>query len=94
MHALDNRLGGDVWFLGSRFVWSCHLLPPTDVLYFFSLDIESSEPTGLDALVFAYIHCLTCTSDEVRREVTQRGNLYQWHRRVKRLVEDGLLPLH
>ncbi|CAE6490498.1 unnamed protein product [Rhizoctonia solani] len=69
MHALDGRLGGDEWFLGSI------------------------EPTGLDALLFAYLHCLLDTNDEIRREVTQRPNLANWHHRVKRLVEDRILPL-
>ncbi|CAE6466295.1 unnamed protein product [Rhizoctonia solani] len=55
--------------------------------------LGSSEPTGLDALLFAYLHCLLDTNDEIRREVTQRPNLASWHHRVKRLVEDRLLPL-
>ncbi|KAG8746905.1 hypothetical protein FRC10_003076 [Ceratobasidium sp. 414] len=55
--------------------------------------LESHEPTALDALVFAHLHCLLQASDEVRREVTQRSNLLAWHRRVKVIVEDGLLPL-
>ncbi|KAG8710488.1 hypothetical protein FRC09_000117 [Ceratobasidium sp. 395] len=55
--------------------------------------LGSHEPTSLDALVFAHLHCLLQASDEVRREVTQRSNLVAWHRRVKVIVEDGLLPL-
>ncbi|CAE6420886.1 unnamed protein product [Rhizoctonia solani] len=55
--------------------------------------LGSIEPTGLDALLFAYLHCLLDTNDEMRREVTQRPNLAGWHHRVKRLVEDRLLPL-
>ncbi|CEL51641.1 hypothetical protein RSOLAG1IB_00176 [Rhizoctonia solani AG-1 IB] len=55
--------------------------------------LGSTEPTGLDALLFAYLHCLLDTNDEIRREVTQRPNLASWHHRVKRLVEDRLLPL-
>ncbi|KAG8777610.1 hypothetical protein FRC12_000297 [Ceratobasidium sp. 428] len=55
--------------------------------------LGSHEPTALDALVFAHLHCLLQASDEVRREVTQRSNLVAWHRRVKVIVEDGLLPL-
>ena len=54
---------------------------------------ERSEPTGIDALFFASVHCLLQASDEVRREVTQHSNLVAWHRRVKLLVEDGLEPL-
>ncbi|CAE6440694.1 unnamed protein product [Rhizoctonia solani] len=69
MHALDGRLGGDEWFLGSN------------------------EPTGLDALLFAYLHCLLDTNDEIRREVTQRPNLANWHHHVKRIVEDRISPL-
>ncbi|KAF8682595.1 Glutathione S-transferase, C-terminal domain [Rhizoctonia solani] len=55
--------------------------------------LGSREPTGVDALLFAYLHCLLDTNDEIRREVTQRPNLASWHHRVKRLVEDRLLPL-
>ncbi|KAG8733711.1 hypothetical protein FRC11_003866 [Ceratobasidium sp. 423] len=55
--------------------------------------LGSSEPTGLDALLFAYLHCLLDTNDEIRREVTQRPNLASWHHRVKRLIEDRILPL-
>ncbi|KAG9079301.1 hypothetical protein FS749_008626 [Ceratobasidium sp. UAMH 11750] len=55
--------------------------------------LGSHEPTALDALVFAHLHCLLQASDEVRREVMQRSNLVAWHRRVKVMVEDGLLPL-
>ncbi|KAJ1309584.1 hypothetical protein OPQ81_006357 [Rhizoctonia solani] len=55
--------------------------------------LGSREPTGLDALLFAYLHCLLDTNDEIRREVTQRPNLASWHHRVKRLVEDRILPL-
>ncbi|CAE6441663.1 hypothetical protein ACGC1H_004264 [Rhizoctonia solani] len=55
--------------------------------------LGSSEPTGLDALLFAYLHCLLDTNDEIRREVTQRPNLANWHNHVKRLVEDRIPPL-
>ncbi|QRV99894.1 glutathione S-transferase [Ceratobasidium sp. AG-Ba] len=55
--------------------------------------LGSSEPTALDALIFAHLHGLLQASDDVRREVTQRSNLIRWHRRVKPLVEDRVLPL-
>ncbi|KAF5330931.1 hypothetical protein D9619_005380 [Psilocybe cf. subviscida] len=53
--------------------------------------LGSSEPTPLDALAFAYLHCLLNSGDTVRIEVTRRVNLVAWEWRVRSLVRDGFV---
>lgn len=44
-------------------------------------------PTALDALIFAYLHCILHARDNaVRIEVTRRVNLVAWERRVQSQV--------
>jgi metaxin len=51
--------------------------------------LGSSHPTPLDALVFAYLHCILHTSDTIRIEVTRRVNLVAWEWRVRCLVREA-----
>ncbi|KAF8912040.1 hypothetical protein CPB84DRAFT_1742680 [Gymnopilus junonius] len=51
--------------------------------------LGSSEPTPLDALAFAYLHCILHSSDPVRIEVTRRVNLVAWEWRVRSQVREG-----
>ncbi|KAF8163558.1 hypothetical protein B0H34DRAFT_651722 [Crassisporium funariophilum] len=53
--------------------------------------LGSSEPTPLDALAFAYLHCLLHASDVVRIEVTRRVNLVAWEWRVRCIVSAGFI---
>ncbi|KAI0723753.1 hypothetical protein C8T65DRAFT_627321 [Cerioporus squamosus] len=58
--------------------------------------LGSSSPTALDALVFAYLHCILHSKDHTLRfEVTRRVNLVAWERRVQSQVRGGfrLLPV-
>ncbi|KAJ7744978.1 hypothetical protein DFH07DRAFT_749158 [Mycena maculata] len=49
--------------------------------------LGSSDPTPLDALVFAYLHSILHTANHiVRIEVTRRVNLVAWELRVRGLV--------
>ncbi|KZT09728.1 uncharacterized protein LAESUDRAFT_646931 [Laetiporus sulphureus 93-53] len=49
--------------------------------------LGSTNPTKLDALVFAYLHCILHSKDNaVRIEVSRRVNLEAWERRVQELV--------
>ncbi|RXW19632.1 hypothetical protein EST38_g6213 [Candolleomyces aberdarensis] len=49
--------------------------------------LGSSQPTPLDALAFAYLHCiLVHAKGPVRVEVTKRVNLVAWEWRVRSLV--------
>ncbi|KAH9832998.1 uncharacterized protein C8Q71DRAFT_775923 [Rhodofomes roseus] len=46
--------------------------------------LGSVTPTALDALVFAYLHCILHSKDNaVRIEVARRVNLVAWERRVQ-----------
>jgi len=47
-----------------------------------------SQPTPLDALAFAYLHCILHSSDTIRIEVTRRVNLVAWEWRVRCLVRE------
>lgn len=49
--------------------------------------LGSENPTALDALAFAYLHCLLSSMDSTRIEVTRRVNLVTWERRVRTQVE-------
>ncbi|KAG2061590.1 hypothetical protein BDR06DRAFT_947068 [Suillus hirtellus] len=49
--------------------------------------LGSENPTALDALAFAYLHCLLYSMDSTRIEVTRRVNLVAWERRVRTQVE-------
>ncbi|KIY43545.1 hypothetical protein FISHEDRAFT_53005 [Fistulina hepatica ATCC 64428] len=58
--------------------------------------LGSEDPTPLDALVFAYLHCILCSStdletEDVRVEVTKRVNLVAWEWRVRGLVRAGFV---
>lgn len=46
-----------------------------------------SRPTALDALAFAYLHCLLGGADSVRVAASRRANLVAWERRVESLVQ-------
>ncbi len=49
-----------------------------------------SSPTALDALVFAYLHCILHSKDHTLRfEVTRRVNLVAWERRVQTQVRSS-----
>ncbi|OBZ75272.1 hypothetical protein A0H81_04096 [Grifola frondosa] len=49
--------------------------------------LGSTAPTALDALIFAYLHCILHVKDNaVRFEVTRRVNLVAWERRVQHQV--------
>ncbi|KAG5643228.1 hypothetical protein DXG03_001312 [Asterophora parasitica] len=49
--------------------------------------LASSGPTPLDALAFAYLHCIVVSQNSVlRAEVTRRVNLVAWEWRVRELV--------
>jgi len=50
--------------------------------------LGSSEPTPLDALAFAYLHCLLHAHDTIRIEVTRRINLVAWEKRVRSQIID------
>ena len=46
-----------------------------------------SEPTPLDALAFAYLHCiLNSTEDNLRAEVSRRVNLVAWEKKISEIV--------
>ncbi|KLO10564.1 hypothetical protein SCHPADRAFT_942775 [Schizopora paradoxa] len=49
--------------------------------------LGSSRPTALDALAFAYLHCLLAGSDPVRVAVARKVNLVNWERRVQAIVQ-------
>jgi len=50
--------------------------------------LGSSGPTPLDALAFAYLHCLLHAHDTIRIEVTRRVNLVAWELRVRSQIID------
>ncbi|KAK0228765.1 hypothetical protein IW262DRAFT_639112 [Armillaria fumosa] len=54
--------------------------------------LSSEAPTPLDALVFAYLHCILHSKDTIRIEVTRRVNLVAWEWRVRGLVRAAFLP--
>ncbi|PBK78395.1 hypothetical protein ARMSODRAFT_1077960 [Armillaria solidipes] len=54
--------------------------------------LSSEAPTPLDALVFAYLHCILHSKDSIRIEVTRRVNLVAWEWRVRGLVRAAFLP--
>ncbi|KAH7926655.1 hypothetical protein BV22DRAFT_1062500 [Leucogyrophana mollusca] len=49
--------------------------------------LGSENPTALDALAFAYLHCILHSKDSTRIEVTRRVNLVTWERRVRTQVQ-------
>ncbi|KAJ3801481.1 hypothetical protein GGU11DRAFT_675021 [Lentinula aff. detonsa] len=49
--------------------------------------LGSEYPTPLDALTFAYLHCILQSSEAVRKEVTRRVNLVAWELRVRAMVK-------
>jgi len=49
--------------------------------------LGSSRPTALDALAFAYLHCLLAGPDGVRVVVARKVNLVAWERRVESIVQ-------
>ncbi|KAK7054656.1 hypothetical protein VNI00_003119 [Paramarasmius palmivorus] len=49
--------------------------------------LGSDTPTPLDALVFAYLHCILLSPDtQLRTEVTKRVNLVAWEWKVRGMV--------
>ncbi|KAF9447662.1 hypothetical protein P691DRAFT_731051 [Macrolepiota fuliginosa MF-IS2] len=48
--------------------------------------LGSADPTPLDALAFAYLHCILHSSDSIRIEVTKRVNLVAWEWRVRGII--------
>ena len=59
-----------------------------DTFFLFPL---RSGPTALDALLFAYLHCLLSGPDEVRLDVVRRTNLVNWERRVRVIVQTAFV---
>ncbi|EKM82491.1 hypothetical protein AGABI1DRAFT_111105 [Agaricus bisporus var. burnettii JB137-S8] len=53
--------------------------------------LGSAEPTPLDALAFAYLHCILHSSDAVRIEVTKRVNLVAWEWRVRGVIRGAFI---
>jgi len=60
--------------------------------------LGSSEPTPLDALLFAYLHTALHPrgkgQEHTRAEVTRRVNLVAWERKVRSLVQSAFHPLY
>ncbi|KAI0341628.1 hypothetical protein BDW22DRAFT_1358457 [Trametopsis cervina] len=57
--------------------------------------LGSAQPTALDALAFAYLHCiLHARSETLRFEVSRRVNLVAWEQRVSREVRDAFRVYH
>ncbi|KAF8586554.1 hypothetical protein K439DRAFT_1615089 [Ramaria rubella] len=60
--------------------------------------LGSSEPTPLDALLFAYLHTALYprakSQERARAEVTHRVNLVAWERKVRTIVQGAFQPLH
>ncbi|KAI0748629.1 hypothetical protein C8Q80DRAFT_1271010 [Daedaleopsis nitida] len=57
--------------------------------------LGSSAPTALDALVFAYLHCILHAKDHTLRfEVTRRVNLVAWERRVQSQLRGTFRTIH
>ncbi|KAI0072277.1 hypothetical protein K474DRAFT_415727 [Panus rudis PR-1116 ss-1] len=55
--------------------------------------LGSAKPTPLDALLFAYLHCLLHSKDHTLRfEITRRVNLVAWERRVHGDVRAAFQP--
>ncbi|KAK2466749.1 hypothetical protein APHAL10511_001007 [Amanita phalloides] len=49
--------------------------------------LGSSQATPLDALAFAYLHCILDSADDsIRIEVSRRVNLVAWEKRVRDMV--------
>ncbi|PPQ65316.1 hypothetical protein CVT24_011443 [Panaeolus cyanescens] len=53
--------------------------------------LGSSEPTPLDALAFAYLHCILHVDHSIRTEVTRWVNLVAWEWKVRCIVRDGFV---
>ncbi|KIK59584.1 hypothetical protein GYMLUDRAFT_245254 [Collybiopsis luxurians FD-317 M1] len=53
--------------------------------------LGSEYPTPLDALIFAYLHCILQSPDIVRTEVTRRVNLVAWEWRVRGMVKAAFI---
>ncbi|KAJ7582984.1 hypothetical protein C8J56DRAFT_1005856 [Mycena floridula] len=51
--------------------------------------LGSQAATALDALLFAYIHCLLKST--AAKEVTQRVNLVAWERRIRSIVNEAFI---
>ena len=54
-------------------------------------DMYLRQPTALDALLFAYLHCLLNSPDIVRLDVARRTNLVEWERRVQARVKEAFV---
>ncbi|KAL0946763.1 hypothetical protein HGRIS_012938 [Hohenbuehelia grisea] len=55
--------------------------------------LGSESPTALDALVFAYLHIILHSKEDVRIEVTRRVNLVAWEWRVRGLVRSAFTKI-
>ncbi|KXN92268.1 hypothetical protein AN958_08721 [Leucoagaricus sp. SymC.cos] len=53
--------------------------------------LGSVDPTPLDALAFAYLHCILHSSDSIRIEITKRVNLVAWEWRVRGIVRGAFM---
>ncbi|KAF8480591.1 hypothetical protein JB92DRAFT_3040822 [Gautieria morchelliformis] len=60
--------------------------------------LGSSNPTPLDALLFAYLHIALHPhakgQERARAEVTHRVNLVAWERKVRSIVQGAFQPMH
>ncbi|KAF9036625.1 hypothetical protein BJ165DRAFT_1532743 [Panaeolus papilionaceus] len=56
--------------------------------------LGSSEPTPLDALAFAYLHCILHADHSIRTEATRWVNLVAWEWKVRCIVRDGFVHRH
>lgn len=51
--------------------------------------LGSENPTALDALLFAYLHCILHSPDVTRFDVARRHNLVDWERKVRTQIQDS-----
>ncbi|KAL5490169.1 hypothetical protein ACEPAI_5002 [Sanghuangporus weigelae] len=55
--------------------------------------LSSSTPTALDALLFAFLHCLLVAPDDLRLPVARRVNLVNYERRVCETVRASFVAV-
>ncbi|OCB84135.1 hypothetical protein A7U60_g8809 [Sanghuangporus baumii] len=55
--------------------------------------LGSSGPTALDALLFAFLHCLLAAPDDLRLPVARRMNLVNYERRVREIVRASFVAV-
>jgi len=85
--ALSDRLGSDEWFLGS----ACALPSALFKCFTINTGFFYSNPTPLDALAFAYLHCILHSTNSIRIEVTKRVNLVAWEWRLRAIVRAAFM---